>query len=184
MTLCHTPTGCPCTPPLRTQPSPSKNPSRIIHQLNRQIFALFLPLTCLGMCVCACICVPACVCAYWSVRHQFACIRNSFPLVIESLDKLSTAAALAPSSPYLSLSLSLLSFVSDQTHQQLVPLCKLMSVLLATLAPFLYLPLPIPPLCSSALCWHQLGELICILCGIYSKCIIQIPICVACTHIV
>lgn len=102
------------TPPLRTQPSPSKNPSRIIHQLNRQIFALFLPLTCLGvcacvrLCVCACICtlVCVCVCAYWSVRHQFACIRNSFPLVIESLDKLSTAAAFGTFLPSLSLSLS------------------------------------------------------------------------------
>lgn len=138
---------------------------------------------CVCLYLCACICVHACVCAYWSVRHQFACIRNSFPLVIESLDKLSTAAAfgtfLSPFPPH-----SLSSFVSDQTHQQLVPLCKLMSVLLATLAPFLYLPLPIPLLCSSGLCWHQLGELICILCGIYSKCIIQIPICVACPHIV
>lgn len=46
---------------------------------------------CVGL-VCVSVCeVCLCVCVCWSMRHQFACIRNSFPLVIESLDKLSTA---------------------------------------------------------------------------------------------
>lgn len=120
---------------------------------------------CVGL-VCVSVCeVCLCVCVCWSMRHQFACIRNSFPLVIESLDKLSTAIG-TYCLPPLSLSLYLPPHSTQHKHQ---PLCKLMSML--------GVELPLTPLAPSgqlAVCWHQLDELICMHCG--SKCIIRIPI--------
>lgn len=129
------------------------------------------------MCVCVCrlcVCVSElCVCVYWSMRHQFACIRNSFPLVIESLDKLSTAVG---TSCLPSLTPSLSSPAPGPDPSTACPVMQINERVVR---------LPLPPVSNPfwpGLVEHQLAELICILCGsIYSKCIIQTAIYVACT---